>query len=590
MLHELPHTLAHRLAPAFAPVLAFVLLAAADPAAAAPKERDEPEVPPIVDEIRVDVVNVDVVVTDKDGNPVPGLTPEDFVLYEDSQRREITNFYSFVDGRATEDGVAAEAEASSDAEAWPESPTRRRMVILFDNQSLESRDRRRAIEAVERFILEQFDGTYEWAVVAYGSEVQLVEPFTDDKTRVLASLAKVDRLPVPVRRAHAWDRTFTEDRPLVARNQGFGSRAGIDQGPGPRGLTTREFELRDRMMSGLQTLSYTTAALVQTMRAYSAVPGRKSLLLITGTMDMIPGAAQLFGRGLPGVGSENRTDPVSSSVHADVLRRFELIVKIANAAGFAIYPMSNSSLIDAHASQLEVERQLSMSFNGSASAAVSDIDIESAPSIMAAGTGGRFFSTSKFYDAISEVDYQTANSYVLGFQTTREPDSRYHKLKVHTKFSGLTLRHREGYIHLSREARLLEELSTPLVFPKNQGDFQVAMEVMRPESTSEKDVTLTVAGQVPISDITLIPRGDSMVGRVDLFLAIYDRDGKLVNLLRDRQDIEIPTVKIEQAATDAPARFGIKVRDLKRGDYTFTLTLLDAIGERHGTGLQAVAL
>jgi hypothetical protein len=45
--------------------------------------------------IRVDtaLVNLDVVVKDRQGRRVSGLTKEDFDVYEDGARQEITNFY-----------------------------------------------------------------------------------------------------------------------------------------------------------------------------------------------------------------------------------------------------------------------------------------------------------------------------------------------------------------------------------------------------------------------------------------------------------------------------------------------------------------
>lgn len=46
----------------------------------------------IVDTARVDVVNVDVHVTDNTGLPVTDLTAEDFEVYQDGVRVEITNF------------------------------------------------------------------------------------------------------------------------------------------------------------------------------------------------------------------------------------------------------------------------------------------------------------------------------------------------------------------------------------------------------------------------------------------------------------------------------------------------------------------
>src|SRR6266849_894846 len=47
----------------------------------------------LVESIEVHVVNVDVVVTDRAGNPVPGLKREDFELYENGKPQAISNFY-----------------------------------------------------------------------------------------------------------------------------------------------------------------------------------------------------------------------------------------------------------------------------------------------------------------------------------------------------------------------------------------------------------------------------------------------------------------------------------------------------------------
>ena len=45
----------------------------------------------------VELVQIDVVVTDEDGGRVTGLGPADFEIYEDGRPQEITNF-SYVDG------------------------------------------------------------------------------------------------------------------------------------------------------------------------------------------------------------------------------------------------------------------------------------------------------------------------------------------------------------------------------------------------------------------------------------------------------------------------------------------------------------
>lgn len=547
-----------------------------------------PEVlPPLVDEITVEVVNVDVVVTDRHGNPVNGLTRDEFAVYEDGQRREISNFYAFAQDRAQVSADGGGARGAGEPR-WDDVATRRRMVLLFDSASLEKRIRDRSIEGLERFILEQFEGTHEWAVVAYRDRLQLLQPFTAEKTEVLAALARVRDLPVQVRRTHGWDPLQTEDDSTVSRADSFGLRAGFDQTTDAY-ITRQEFQVRDRMLTVLQQFDTTAAAMIQTMRAYAGLPGRKAMVLITGGLEVVPGPSQLFGRGFPGAGSEDRTDPMATLIHAELQRRYEAIIKTANAAGFAIYPVSGLG-VAAPSEYIDVDRKVSMVFRGGLDVMPSDIDLDSTPNVLAEGTGGEYFSTTHFYRAFDAIDDRTANSYVLGFRTDRPPDGKYHRLRVEVTHPGFTVKSREGYLHISRQARLLEELSTPLTFPKDRGDFPVAIEILPPERMTEKAVTLTVAGTIPLHHVTLIPDGDSLVGRVFLYLAVYDPEGNLVRLFREQQDIELPAARVAAAAPDAPARFGITVKDLARGDYTFTLTLMDEISDRYGTGLRPAQL
>ena len=49
-----------------------------------------------IDRVDVNVVNVEVFVTDRDGNRVADLTADDFEIYEDGRLVEVSNFYSAV--------------------------------------------------------------------------------------------------------------------------------------------------------------------------------------------------------------------------------------------------------------------------------------------------------------------------------------------------------------------------------------------------------------------------------------------------------------------------------------------------------------
>src|SRR6059058_5308998 len=59
------------------------------------------QLPKLAESIDVKVINVDVVVTDKKGNPITGLTKDDFELYENGQPKVISNFYEVEGKKAT---------------------------------------------------------------------------------------------------------------------------------------------------------------------------------------------------------------------------------------------------------------------------------------------------------------------------------------------------------------------------------------------------------------------------------------------------------------------------------------------------------
>ena len=65
--------------------------------------------PVLTEEVRVQLVNVEVHVTDRKGVPVRGLTLDDFELLHDGEVRPITHFLAVENGRPLEAGAGAEA-------------------------------------------------------------------------------------------------------------------------------------------------------------------------------------------------------------------------------------------------------------------------------------------------------------------------------------------------------------------------------------------------------------------------------------------------------------------------------------------------
>ena len=94
--------------------------------------------------VTTNLVQVDVVVTDKEGKQVTNLGPEDFEIFENKEKQKITNF-SYVStrsGATSAPQVAREAApAAKDAPAVPpaavaSAPGRRIIALVVDDLGL----------------------------------------------------------------------------------------------------------------------------------------------------------------------------------------------------------------------------------------------------------------------------------------------------------------------------------------------------------------------------------------------------------------------------------------------------------------------
>ena len=75
--------------------------------------------PPLITQVEVHVVNVDVSVTDANGKPVLDLTKDDFEIFEDGQPQKITNYY------VIRNADVKPASANAAAPVAPPAPQRR---------------------------------------------------------------------------------------------------------------------------------------------------------------------------------------------------------------------------------------------------------------------------------------------------------------------------------------------------------------------------------------------------------------------------------------------------------------------------------
>lgn len=173
------------------------------------------------------LVLVDSVVTDKKGNYIRDLQAKDFRVYEDNKEQEIKSF-SFESGSAA-----------------PSNPRKHYLVIFFDNSSMDYGDQARARVAAAKFIDSNGGPGRLMSIVNFGGSLQIAQNFTENTQRLKDVVNGVKFSAV---NPNASDADVPQ---LGAMTAGFGARDVL-------------YALKD-LAKGL-----------------TGVPGRKTLILITG--------------------------------------------------------------------------------------------------------------------------------------------------------------------------------------------------------------------------------------------------------------------------------------------------------------------
>ena len=511
---------------------------------------------PLVANVDVKVINVDVAAIDGAGKPITDLTAADFELYEDGKRQALTNF-AFVD-RTT---PGAEAVNTNDAQF------RRRLILLVDNNYIEKRDRNLALAKLDLFIDQTFDGSYEWALAAIGQQMEVLQPFTTDKKLIHDAVAKIRKSAVSSMRGDMDDRSAMDD-PIVPR------------GGRERDMTVG-FGGRERTSRNARSLEHTTRGLIEAARAFATTDGRKTAVLVTGAMDM---TTSFSGYG--------QSDRETQDLKTSIARMIDTTVREANLASMSIHVLNTASMQTA-ALQHDVSnasagmggsgtRMAGIGFNGS-----SDTADTSTPLHLAEGTGGLYLAND-VRQSLEAVDAASSRYYLLGYTPEHPTDRQYHRIEVKVKRHGARVAHRQGYVDLSEDERLeqLLRLRASLVQPART--LPVSLNVTKPPVTDAAKPVLSFLASMPMNRLTLLPAGADFAGRVHVYLSIFDAKGKNVGFHHKTQDVRFTQEQMSRAVADA-FRYAMNIR-LDRGDFTVAVTLRDDLSREIGMAVQKVKL
>lgn len=524
------------------------------------------------DTVDVRVVNVEVMVTDKDGNPVTGLTQDDFEIYEDGERVEITNFAAVERGET----VLAGAE-EGEAAAVPPGPveTQQLQLVLFvDNANILPQTRNLIFENLRGFVRERLGPRDRVMIVTHDDTTEVAQNFTGDPELLLAT---IDRLEETVGRHAEHEAQY---RLLMTQMQ----RASLEDAPTATGVEARGVEatkfLAERFAQDVKVLAErthakatrTTATLERFTDSLAGMRGRKAILYVSDGFSTRPAEAlsqAWLGKFEDWAIRNSETGVLMeitslASSEYDAIQELEDLVEYASANRVAFYPISAANRMGG---QGRLSAEVNDVSDNPASGGPFSLDVvnlerssrESSLLQLADGTGGIAYTGSPNIGGLLERvarDFDTF--YSLGYVPPGERDEEFHDIEVKVlpgAFDGkLQVRHLEGYREKDPLDHLQDLTLTALHYDLVDNPLGVRLDPGEPVLTGKKNVyRVPVMVKIPFEQILLLPRDEHHSARVTLYVVARDDRGGVSRFQRVELPIEIPNERILEAMSSVAA-------------------------------------
>ena len=484
----------------------------------------------LTEKIDVSIVNVDVTVTSK-GSPARGLTRDDFEVLEDGVPQAVTHFYAIENARESAATATPAAVAATPVTVQPaliDERFRRKVLVVIDNRHMSIHDRDVALRNIERFINDRFEtGAYEWSIAMIADRVHLLLPLTSDKTRIHGALAEI--------RGIAAGRTIRdvyqlENRtaPMVREDSIVSMQLGASGGGKLDGLIAQS----NRMQAASDAVT-TYDAVLEAARSFANAPGRKIILLMTGSFAAEEDLINSFDPGL------------SSRHNAGLMTLRTWLVREANASDVSVSVINTEGLIPSNIGA-EVGGSQGPDFNGSRFASIGAGGGGGSPGAfywIARQTGGQSFMGNYVDRSLRDFDVASSNFYSLGYRPPHVDDGKYHSITVRLKKSGsYALSYRNGYGSVSVEKQLERAMHSTMAAEMQPSSIALSLTMGPAVATDVRGaVLIPLYTAVAAKELQFVPTNSGSVARVDIFISVFNESGGLIRTFRTLREAHATT-------------------------------------------------
>ncbi|HVS65993.1 MAG TPA: VWA domain-containing protein [Thermoanaerobaculia bacterium] len=538
------------------------------------------QLPGFAEVVDVRVVNVEVVVTDRQSNRVRGLDRDDFELIVDGQPVPIDYFAEIAEGRVVGDG---EAPTAGQIAGVPALGGDRALVtnylVFVDDSFANAQDRDRVIDRIQ----EQLAGLPardRVAVVAFdGRKLDLLQSWTSDRAELAAAFAEAKRRPtfgqlrLAELRTNDSQRTERRDLDLILLERIQAQGGQEPERPFFRSrLDPVEIDYANRLTDQLDR---SVLAAVSALRSFAGPTGRKTMILLSGGWPYSPSEYTVNGFSATPVDLAGAAlDP--SSRGRDAI--FARLTDTANLLGYTLYPVDlpgqdrDIGLVDVSQSRGDFER-FGPAVGAGGAVPARELQVHASLEFLADQTGGRALINFERDDALVEAIQDTRTFYWLGFTPQRSEDDARHEIEVRVRGDGLQARSRSGYVDLSRDAELDMMVESALLFGDPPSTKPLLLRFGRPQRAGLGKMAVPLEVGIPMDEITLIANAGRYVNELEIRITVMDEKSG------NRSETSFDTIPISGERPPTPGMLFWYETDLqiRRKDHRIVVAVYDPL-------------
>lgn len=401
-----------------------------------------PTPPPIAEnddvvKISTNLIQVDVTVTDKKGKIIKDLKPEDFEIFENGKKQEITNF-SFVSAERNQNNKEVEKKDELAIDLLPEKvrpeQVRRTIALVVDDITLSFVSTYYVRRALKKFVDEQMQPGDLVAIIRTGAGIGALQQFTSDKRMLYAAIEKVRWNPTGIGRIGAFSPIEKKletgvTNPLTGETEELNEE---DQDERDRQDELNQF--RENIFA-----TGTLGAVNYIIRGMKQLPGRKSVMLLSDGFSLVSTDGDGFIR------SNRVFDSVQKLI--DLANRASVVVYTIDARGLQVTGLTAADDISGYSptelDEIAKDRQRKL------------FDSQGGLIYLAGQTGGLSFINSNDISGNIGKMLNDQSYYLIGYQPdgdTFDPEKRrFNDLRVKVKRDGVKVRYRSGFFGISDE-------------------------------------------------------------------------------------------------------------------------------------------